>query len=464
MSGLRILQRFRRALARWNERLAPGEGGLLNWWWASLLVLAAVGATVWLLNPAPPERLVIAAGPPGGDYDQYARRYAERLRRQGLEVEVLNSTGSAQNLEWLLGKGRRADAALVQGGVMPPEAQNERINTLGSVAYEPVWVFYRGNFELDKLRQLQGWRISVGADGSGLRGLAIQLLDANEIATGERMIALSGLNAAEAIQLSRIDAAFVIAAADSPVVQVLLRSPDIRLMTFSQADAYRHKFPFLSKLVLPQGAADLVRDFPAVDTTLLATTTNLVVNADLHPALQNQLLQVAAEVHRDAGFFHARGEFPSVKDQSFAVSPEADRYYRSGPPFLQRYLPFWAAVLVDRLVFLLLPLFAVLVPLMRVAPAVYRWRVRARIFRCYGDLKFLENELRTRYDPGKRETYLARLDSIEDDAYRRKVPLGFTDLVYTLREHVDLVRRMLDRLTVQGTPPASAAGETGGRT
>jgi TRAP transporter TAXI family solute receptor len=461
---LRLLHRFRRALTRWNERLAPGEGALLNWWWASLLLLVVVGGAVWLLNPAPPDRLVIAAGPSGGVYDQYARRYAERLRRQGLKVEVLNSTGSAQNLEWLLGKGKRADAALVQGGVTLPEAENERVNTLGSVAYEPVWVFYRGNFEVDKLRQLQGWRISVGADGTGLRGLATQLLDANEIPLGERMIALSGLNAAEAIQQSQIDAAFVIASADSPVVQVLLRSPNIRLMSFSQADAYRHKFPFLSKLVLPQGAADLVRDFPPVDTTLLATTTNLVVNSDLHPALQSQLLQVAADVHRDAGFFHARGEFPSVKDQSFAVSPEADRYYRSGPPFLQRYLPFWAAVLVDRLVFLLLPLIAVLLPAMRVAPAIYRWRVRARIFRCYGDLKFLENELRTRYDPARREAYMARLDSIEDDAYRRKVPLGFTDLVYTLREHVDLVRRMLDRLTMHGTHPANVASEAGRKT
>jgi TRAP-type uncharacterized transport system substrate-binding protein len=443
--------------------LALGAGGLHNIWLASAAVLVLAIGSVWLFYPAPPDRLTIAAGPAGGVYDQYAKRYAERLRRQGLKVDIQNSSGSAQSLEWLLGRGKRADAALVQGGVMLPEAaQNERINTLGSVAYEPVWVFYRGNFELDKLRQLQGWRISIGDEGSGLRGLAMQLLDANEIPLGKQLIALSGLNAAEAIMQSRIDAAFVIASADSPVVQVLLRSPNIRLMTFAQADAYRHKFSFLSKLVLPQGAADLVRDFPPENTTLLAATTNLVVNAELHPALQSQLLQAAAEVHRDAGIFHARGEFPSVKDQTFVVSPEADRYYRAGPPFLQRYLPFWAAVLVDRLVFLLLPLLAVLVPLLRLAPAVFRWRVRARIFRCYGDLKFLENELRSRYDPSKRESYMARLDSIEDDAYRRKVPLGFTDLVYTLREHVDLVRRMLDRLAAHGAPvhPPTEEGRT----
>ena len=342
---MRFLRYLRRTFHRCNERMAPGEGRLLSLWWLGGLSFVLLLGSIWFFNPSPPDKLVIASGPAGGVYDQYAKRYAAHLRLQGLRVDIVNSSDSKQSLDWLQGKTRRVDAALVQGGVSFPQVLGENselqenkaalsIHTLGSVAYEPVWVFYRGNFDLDKLRQLHGWRISIGSEGSGLRGLASALLEANEIPLGDRMIALSGLNAAEAMQQGKIDAAFVIAPADSPVVQVLLRSPNIRLMSFSQADAYQRKFPFLSQLTLPQGAADLVRDFPLISTTLLATTTNLVVNTDLHPALQNQLLQAAAEVHRAAGFFNARGDFPAVKDQTFAVSPEAERYYRSGPPFL----------------------------------------------------------------------------------------------------------------------------------
>ena len=454
-------------LSRW--RLKPDstgasvedEGAWLGWrlWAYALLAIVLVVGLLWWFNPAPPNQLRLAGGPPGSAYELIAKRYAEVLRRQGVKVELIPSTGSRDNLDSLMGNRGLVDAALIQGGAELPEGAELSLRTLGSVAYEPVWVFYRGNFEIEKLRQLVGWRISVGAEGSGLRGLALKLLTANELPLGDRMIALSGLNAAEAIQQSKIDAAFVIASQDSPVVQVLLHTPGIRLMDFAQADAYVKLFPFLSKLVLPHGAVDLVRDFPTANTTLLATTTNLVVRDELHPALQTLLLQAAAEVHRAPGFFHARGDFPSLRDQTFAPSIEAERFYRSGPPFLQRYLPYWAAVWVDRLFFLLLPVLALALPALRLAPAVYRWRMRSRIFRWYGDLKFLENEVRHRYDPARRGDYQARLDAIEEAAYHRRVPLAFSDLVYTLREHVDLVRRMLDRIEARSQHSASMSEE-----
>ena len=454
VTGSRLRLLWRAVLRAWHRPTGESveEAAASGWPLLGFVAfgLAAVVGLVWWLNPAPPDVLRLAGGPPGSAYEVIAKRYAEILRRQGVKVDLLPSAGSRENLEALLGGAKPADAALVQGGVDLPAGAEERLRTLGSVAYEPVWVFYRGNFEIEKLRQLIGWRISVGAEGSGLRGLALKLLSANELPLGERMIALSGLNAAEAIQQSQIDATFVIASQDSPVVQVLLRTPGISLMGFAQADAYVKQFPFLSKIVLPQGAVDLVRDFPAESKTLLATTTNLVAREDLHPALQSMLLQAAAEVHRPAGFFNARGDFPAIRDQTFLPSLEAERFYRSGPPFLQRYLPYWAAVWVDRLVFLMLPIVVLVLPALRLAPAIYRWRMRSRIFRWYGDLKFLENEIRHRYDPARRAEYLDRLDAIEESAYHRRVPLAFADLVYTLREHVELVRRMLDRIAARG--------------
>ena len=426
-----------------------------------IVLITAIGFVVayQVVQPAPPRHVTISTGGDSGAYYAYAKRYAEVLAANGITLEIKTSSGSQQNLDRL--KTGEADIAFVQGGVLENPAGTEDsvvdsdLRSLGSVAYEPVWVFYRSDYRIDRLSLLDYKRIAVGEEGSGIRGLALQLLDANEISPNSKsLVPVAGLDAAEALQLEKIDAAFIVAAPEAAVVQVLLRSPGVRVMSFGQADAYLRRFPFLSKVVLPRGMVDLVRDTPPRDTTLLATTANVVVRKDLHPALASILLQAMSEVNGKNGFFQNAGEFPSYKDRSFELSEEASRYFKSGPPFLQRYLPFWIAVLVDRLFVLFLPIIILLLPLLRVAPTIYTWRVRSKIFRCYGDLKFLENELRQSYDPARHADYLARLDRIEEDAYTRNIPLAFTDLLYTLREHINLVRKKLHHLetTTAATP------------
>ncbi len=417
-------------------------------WW--IFLIAGIGFVIafQFVQPAPPKKIVITTGGESGAYYQFAKRYAAILARDGITAEVRTSAGSLENLERL--KRDEAQVAFVQGGVLPPkedpdEADDSGLVSLGSLFYEPVWVFYRGEKPLTRLTDLRGKRIAIGQEGSGVRQLAQQLLDANEIPVGDKILPLSGLNAAEELQQGRIDAAFIIAAESAPVVQVLLRSPGVKVMSFSQAWAYQRRFPFLTKLTFPQGVADLVRDFPPEDIKLLAPTANLIVRDDLHPALQTLLLQAASEVHGKPGFFQSAGEFPAYMDAMLPLSPEAVRYFKSGPPFLQRYLPFWLAVLVDRLIVMLVPIIALLIPLLRVAPALYSWRVRSKVFRCYGELKFLEDDLKHHFDPLKLAEYRSRLDALDEEASQLHVPLGYTDLVYTLREHVNLVRHILEK-------------------
>ena len=417
-------------------------------WWIFLIVGIGFYVAYQFVQPAPPTKLVISTGSESGAYYQFANRYAAILARNGIELEVRSSAGSLENLARL--KSDEAQIGFVQGGVveMPddPDAQDDSgLQSLGSVFYEPIWVFYRGERRFDRLTDLKGKRIAIGQEGSGVRQLAQQLLAANEIKPGNHLVPLSGLQAAEELQKGRIDAAFIIAAENAPVVQLLLRSPGIKVMSFAQADAYQRRFPFLSKLTLPQGVADLVRDYPPFDVTVLAPTANLIVRDDLHPALQSLLLQAASEVHGRAGFFQRAGEFPAYKDRLVPLSPEAAHYFKSGPPFLQRYMPFWLAVLVDRLIVLLIPFFALLIPLLKVAPAIYTWRVRSKVFRCYGELKFLEDDLRERFDPTKLSDYRRRLNALDEEASQLNVPLGFADLVYTLREHVNLVRGIFEK-------------------
>lgn len=413
-----------------------------------IVLITALGFVVayQFVKPAPPREMTISTGGETGAYYAYAKRYAELLAANGITLKIETSSGSQQNLERL--KKGETDIAFIQGGIEEVASDEQSdLRSLGSVAYEPVWVFYRSETRIDKLYQLAGARIAVGEEGSGIRGLALQLLEANEInVRGGNLLPIDGLNAAEALQQGKIDAAFIVAAPEAPVVQVLLRSPGVRVMSFVQADAYARRFPFLSKIVLPRGVVDLVRDTPPRDTVLLATTANVIVGDALHPALASLLLQAMSEVNGQSGFFQRAGEFPAYKDHSFDLSAEAARYYKSGPPFLQRYLPFWIAVLVDRLFVLVLPIIILLLPLLKLAPSIYNWRVRSKIFRCYGDLKFLENELRHAYDPARRAEYRARLDHIEDDAYTRNIPLSFSDLFYTLREHINLVRAELAAL------------------
>ena len=417
-------------------------------WWIVLLAGIGFAVAYQFVEPAPPTKIAISTGSESGAYYQFAKRYATILAKNGITLEVLTSAGSLENLDRL--KKDEVQIGFVQGGVVPPKEDPDAVDdsgllSLGSLFYEPVWVFYRGDKVLTRLTELKGKRIAIGQEGSGVRQLAQQLLEANEIPAGAHLVPLAGLSAAEELQQGRIDAAFIIAAETAPVVQVLIRSPGVKLMSFAQDRAYQRRFPFLTKLTFPQGVADLVRDFPPEDIKVLAPTANLIVRDDLHPALQALLLQAASEVHGKSGFFQDAGEFPSYMDQMLPLSPEAARYFKAGPSFLQRYLPFWLAVLADRLIVMLVPVFVLLIPLLKVAPAIYNWRVRSKVFRIYGELKFLEDDLKLHFDPAKLADYRSRLDALDDEASALHIPLGFTDLAYTLREHVNLVRHILDK-------------------
>jgi hypothetical protein len=262
-----------------------------------------------------------------------------------------------------------------------------------------------------------------------------------------QLLSVAGLAAAEALKKGEADAVFVVGAAQSGAVWSLLYSEGVKLMSFSLADAYTRRFPYLSKVMLPQGGIDLMRNLPARDVTLVAPVATLVAREDTHPALIDLLLQAAAEVHGGAGLFQLPGEFPKPTQVDFPLSREAERYYRSGKPFLQRYLPFWAATLVDRLVVMLVPIIAVLIPLLRFAPYLYSWRVRRRIYRWYGELKFLENEIES--DPGAltQAEWLARLERIDRGVEHIRTPLAYSDQLYTLRSHIGLVRESVMRKT-----------------
>ncbi len=414
-----------------------------------LPVFALIAVAFWVaylfVEPAPPREIVISTGSELGAYQSFGERYRESLARHGISATLKPSAGSIDNLKRLRDPDSGIDIAFIQSGILRAD-EAEGLLSLGAVYYEPVWVFYRSKKPLDRVRELSGMRVSIGPEGSGMRQLALGILRANE-AEGPptRLFDLPSEAGAEALLRGEIDALFIVAAPETGIVRALLYAPELRLMSFSRAHAYTRLFPFMSSVTLPQGSIDLVRDIPAQDTKLIATTAQIMVRDDFHPALANLLMQTFQQVHGGIGALHRSGDFPNARMTDLPVAKEAQRYFKSGPPLLQRYLPFWAATLADRLLVMIVPLIAVMVPAIRIAPTLYAWRVRSKIARQYGELKLLEYEIRNRYDPAKRAEYDAQLEALEDQAFSRSIPLGFTDQVYILREHIGLVRSILDR-------------------
>jgi TRAP-type uncharacterized transport system substrate-binding protein len=423
-----------------------------------LPVLALIVAGFWyaaqFIKPAPPRQLVIATGGEGGAYQRFAAAYRPLIERYGIEFVERPSAGAVENLGWLRDREKALDVAFMQGGLGIGE-DNQGLVSLGSIYFEPLWVFYRGKGVVNNLAQLKGARLAIGPEGSGTRKLALDLLEASGVAGAPtRLLPLSGLAAVDALKAGKVDAIFLVGSANTGSIWVSLFTPTFKLMSFAHADAYVRRWPFLSRLVLPRGAIDLVRDIPRTDVTLVAPVASLVAREEIHPALVDLLLETATAVHGPPGLFQNAGEFPNARQADFPLSAEAQRYYQSGRRFLQRYLPFWAATLIDRMLVLLIPLFALAIPLSRILPSLYGWQVRSRIYKWYGQLKFLEEAWRRDPASRPREAWLQEIDELESRVNRIRTPLAFANQFYILREHIGLVRRSMQRA---GEPPVALA-------
>lgn len=417
-----------------------------------LLAILAFWLAAQFIKPAPPEHLTLATGGEGGAYQRFGALYTDVLTQYGIHLEAQPSAGSLENLQRLRDRSITLDAAFIQGGTARPQ-EGDALVSLGDLYYEPLWVFYRqgaakSGKDLGQILDLKSRRVAIGQPGSGTHYLALEILAANGLdANNTQLIESGGFDVAARLQNGELDAAFVVGPTQSALVWALLYTPGVRLMSLTHAEAYTRRFPYLTHLVLPRGAIDLTQDIPAHDMQLVSTTATLLAREDTHPALIWLLLQAAHDVHGEPGVFQKPGEFPRASHGDFPLAQEAERFYTSGKPFLQRYLPFWAAIWVDRLVVLLVPLLVVLYPLLKVAPGLYGWRVRSRIYRRYGELKFLESEVEESPSRHTRDAWLERLDAIEADVSRIRTPLAFANMLYTLRQHIGLVRETILKRT-----------------
>jgi TRAP transporter TAXI family solute receptor len=409
---------------------------------ALLITLIGFVMAYQFVQPAPPGEIRIATGQPEGAYYLFSQRYQKLLAGENIRLEILNTSGSVDNLGLL--RSGKADVAFIQGGTTE-QVEADGLRSLGSLYYEPIWLFHRKELRVERLTDLRQKRIAIGSEGSGTRAVALQLLTDNAINdSNTSLLAEGGRAAADALLNGGIDAAFFVASPKSPVVRALLDAGNIQLMSFERADAYTRLHRYLSSVILPQGVINLGQNLPEKETRLLTASANLVIRDDLHPALMDLLLQAAEAVHGEGGWFEEAGEFPAARYLVFPLSKEAQRFYDYGPPLLQRYLPFWAATLVDRLKVMLLPLVALMIPLFKIMPPIYRWRIRSRIYRWYREVLAIDR--RQHREAVEIDRSLSELNDITRDVANVSVPLSYAEELYDLRLHINLVKEHLERL------------------
>jgi TRAP-type uncharacterized transport system substrate-binding protein len=409
------------------------------------VLLTALVSIVVAYHLTPPNSLTMSTGFEQGTYANFGERYKDILAREKVRLELLPSSGSVENLKRLGDTSFRMDSGFVQDGTSSP-SETKNLVSLGAICYSPLWVFYRSQETWDDLSRLKGKKIAIGPEGSGARKLSLDLLKASGAAEPPTVLLdISGAPVHKGLLEGTLDAVMIIGAEDNALVRQLLSAEKIKLMSFKQAEAYSRLFPALSHTILPEGILNLSQKIPPQDIHLVATTSSLIVRQNLHPALQYLLLDAAMEIHSRGGWLNKRGEFPSPKELDIPLSTFAERFYKKGRPFLLDYLPFWVAVLVDRLILILVPVVIVLIPLMRSIPWLYSWRNRRKFYRWFGELKNLESDVMENSEPGKVLEYHGRLDQIEASINRIRVPLTLFGEVYRLKEYIDSVRRKLAR-------------------
>ena len=425
-------------------------------------LLLVVGLAFWVtsrfVKPAPPNSLVLATGAKGGAYERYARLYQIFFARNGVRLELKPSEGAVENLARIV--DGTVYAGFVQGGIATPPAEDDTptVVSLGALYYEPLWIFARAAEKGDpktaeRLRDLSGKRIAIGAAGSGTQSLARLLLDTVGADTRTTtLLPLGGEQASAALARGDVDGAILVSGVSAPVIGELVRRRDVEVVSLAHSQAIARQHGFLSPLTIPRGLVDIRADLPDHDVATVAVTANLLVRPDLHPALMYLFLDAASQIHGRQTLLADAGTFPNGARQDVPLSDEAERFYKSGKPLLQRYLPFWVANLVDRMLVYLIPLIAVLVPALRFLPDLMAYKPRSRIANLYGQLRALEGEMTAARDASQVSAYVARLDEIEGEVTRTKLPAWYSHDVYALRAAIDLVRERLGRPGAKAIP------------
>jgi uncharacterized protein len=413
------------------------------------VILAFLFGVLWFLVPPPPKVIEMATGFPTGLYYQFGERLKTELATEGVKLEVKATGGTIDNLALLDDPKSGVSFAMIQGGVADVSKYPNLVSIAG-MFYEPVWVWYRepafkaDGGRLQVLGQLKGKRVAIGNEGTGTLALSTALLNASGISenqfTAEKLKpdqALAKLNNGD------LDAVFVVAAAEAPILKKFYEIPGIRLMNFDQADAYTRNLPYLSKVSVPRGLLSIEHDLPRQDIQVLAPTATLVTHSNVSPALISLMLGASYDILKSYSRLQKPGEFPSSTGMDFPLHVDAEIYLKDGPSFLHRHLPFWTAVWVGRFVKIVIPLLVIFIPLFTYIPSAKNFLLRLKLAQVYAELREIDKNA---FNPELKEKNFKDLEVIEKRVGNIKVSMMDSKELYDLKGHVGDVRARLTHL------------------
>ena len=411
---------------------------------ASFVVLLIIlFGVLWILVPPPPKSIELATGFPTGLYYQFGERLKTELVKDGVDLKVRSTGGTIDNLTLLNDPKSGVDFAMVQGGVAKISDYPNLVSVAG-MFYEPIWVWYRESAfkteggQLKILSQLKGKNVSIGNEGSGTLALTKDLLRVSGIA--ENDLKVQKLKPDEAIAkltVGELDAVFIVAAAEAPILSKFYSIPGIRLMNFDQADAYTRNLSYLSKVTVPRGLLSIQYDQPRQDIQVMAATATLVAHDNVSPAMVSLLLGASYDILKSYSRLQKTGEFPSGVGLDFPLHVDAEIYLKDGPSFLHRHLPFWTAVWAGRFVKIVIPLLVILIPLFTYIPTTKNFLLRLKLAQVYEELKVIE---RNAQNPALKEKNFKDLEDIERRVGNIKVSMLDAKELYDLKGHVGEVR------------------------
>jgi TRAP-type uncharacterized transport system substrate-binding protein len=411
----------------------------------TLAAILCIAGLAWLslayLIPAPPSNITIATSPAGDHYQVLGSRYQGILANSDVEVQLRPTDGAKENLRLLNDPNSGIQIGLMQGGVSNSRLAPELLS-LGRIDYQVFWLFYPAGDTFADLTQLKGKRIALGPADSGDRAVCEKILAAAGVNyDNTTLLYFSPQDVVKALDDGIIDALFLNLSPDSPTLRALLNGPQYRLMNFTESEALTRIFPYLVRLVLPRGAVDLARAIPPTDINLVATTNVVLVRKEIHPAIIDLLTQAILEAHSSPGLFQKVGDFPTQTDPEYPVAQSARDFYKSGPSYMNRYLPFWMTSYAQRIIAVLVAVIAIVLPVFNYAPRLYLWFIRERVRRLYRRLRIVDRALLTELSSSQMQTLQTDLESIARAA--AIVPMRNSELFFDLRTHIDRTRATL---------------------
>ena len=295
--------------------------------------------------------------------------------------------------------------------------------------------------EPNSIADLAKKRVSIGIQGSGSYQLNQAVLNANGLdSNNQNFVKLNNDEAYAALKLGEIDAAMIVLSPNAALAQKFFNDEDLGLMSIDQAYGYPGRLNYVKPILIHPGVLNIAKVVPVRQKMTISPVAELIAKKDLNPATVYLLMSISKKYFSKPGILNVENEFPSSAGVSFALNEDAENYLKSGPSFLFQYLPFWVAVWVERLIKLIVPLLALLIPLFNLIPSLTDYRKKLKFANIYRDLKMIEQAMDDHQD---QKRLSIQLNDIDRRAKVLKVSDFHTKDIFELRLHIESVKNRL---------------------